>query len=330
MLICDLLNTLFDQSGYAALVILRSLGRRKTNYANKYSVSRYYGIINEPMDHKLGGAIKSICKLGPIKIIKHIIMRIHNRDELLHWSEETSKMMQSKYLVGVCDIYDEDCNCVVHLSFRGYCELHFCVEDCALHYSAENGHLEAVKYLVSIGANVHFDYEDTPQLSALQLSAESGYLEVVKYLASVGANVHADDDYALGLSAKHGHLEVVKYLVDIGADVHANDGYALRWSAGNGYLETVKYLVSIGANIHACDDYALRWSACHGHLEIVKYLIDVGANVCTKNNHALRSSAESGHLEVVKYLISIGADIHVDNDQLFSIKMIRDNFGHLQ
>jgi len=330
MLILDLLNVLFDQSDYDALVILRSLGRRKTNYGNKYSLLRYYGIINEPMIHKLGDAIKSICKLGPIKIIKHIIMRINNRNVLLHWSEETSNMI-SKYLVGVCDIGDDDDgNRVVYLSSEGDCDLHFCVEDCALHYSAENGHLEAVKYLVSIGANVHFDYEKTLQSSALEVSAKSGHLGVVKYLVSVGANIHTNNDYALELSAKHGHLGVVKYLVDIGADIHVDNGYALRWSAEYGHLEVVKYLISVGANIHTHNDYALGLSAYYGHLEIVKYLIDVGANVCAKNNHALRFSAESGHLEVVKYLISIGANIHVNNDQLFRIKMIRDNFGHLQ
>jgi hypothetical protein len=37
-------------------------------------------------------------------------------------------------------------------------------------------------------------------------------LEVVKYLVSVGADIHADDDAAVRLTSENGHLEVVEYI----------------------------------------------------------------------------------------------------------------------
>jgi len=98
---------------------------------------------------------------------------------------------------------------------------------------------------------------------------EIGDLNGVKYLVSMGADIHIDKDHPLKLSAWHGHLEVVKYLVSVGADIHAQDDYALRSSAHYGYLEVVKYLVLMGADIHAENDYALCYSSYNGHLEIV-------------------------------------------------------------
>jgi ankyrin repeat protein len=81
-----------------------------------------------------------------------------------------------------------------------------------------------------------------------EAAARNGQLETVKYLVSVGANIHANDDYAVQLAAGNGHLETVKYLVSVGADIHAdNDYYAVQLAACNCHLETVKYLVSIGA-----------------------------------------------------------------------------------
>ena len=51
-----------------------------------------------------------------------------------------------------------------------------------------HGHLEVVKYFITVGSNIHADY-------ALQCSAGNGHLEIVKFLISVGANIHAEYDF---------------------------------------------------------------------------------------------------------------------------------------
>lgn len=56
--------------------------------------------------------------------------------------------------------------------------------------------------------------------SSITEASRYGNLMCVKYLVSVGADIHVDDDYSLRCSARYGHLEVVKYLVSLGADIN--------------------------------------------------------------------------------------------------------------
>jgi len=239
MLIPDLLNILFDQCNYENITALRSLNKRRTNYANKYSLLRYYDLTTN--------TIESICERGDIKTIKHIIL----------------------YCSDICD--------------------HMLEWSCG-----KNGDVIVIKYLASVGANIH-RHGNAP----LRRSAYNGNILAVRYLISVGANIRAEDDYALQWSALKGHIDVVKCLVDAGSNIHVDGDDPLRYSAKNGHLEVVKYLVGAGAIVHAHDDWALRWSAINGHLEVAEYLISAGAN------------------------------IRVDNDVLLDIKMIKDNFSHL-
>ncbi len=202
--------------------------------------------------------------------------------------------------------------------------------------AATAGDLDIIQYLVERGANVHHQLD-----SALRWSANNGHLPVVQYLIEqCGSDVHADHDSALCWSAENGHLPVVQYLVEHGANVHAEDDYALRSSATNGHLSVVQYLVEHGADVHADEDYALCMSSRIGYLPIVQYLVQAGADIHAREynivravvrqgptrdmlllpprvHSALRISASGGHLPVVRYLLKQGAHIripHVESD----------------
>ena len=77
---------------------------------------------------------------------------------------------------------------------------------------------------------------------ALRWSAMNGYLSIVKFLVNKGANIHAEDDYALKWSVYNGYLPIVKFLVSKGANIHANNDLALRWSVREGHLPVVEFL----------------------------------------------------------------------------------------
>lgn len=133
--------------------------------------------------------------------------------------------------------------------------------------------LEVIKYIITLGANIHTN-DDFP----LKYSAFVGHLEIVKFLVEKGANIHNCNERALMYGAKNGHLQIVKYLVESGADIHSEDEIAFRESCIHGHLNVVKYLVSLGVNIHVMNEYALKWSSYYGYSEIANYLVSLGSN----------------------------------------------------
>jgi len=107
----------------------------------------------------------------------------------------------------------------------------------------------------------------------LKWAAKKGDLGLVKYLVSIGCDIHADGDGPLCAACWNGHLEIVDYLVSHGADIHAIHEYPLGCAAKNGHFEIVKYLIKQGADINNdIHGYALKWAKYNSHWEIVEYL----------------------------------------------------------
>ena len=103
-----------------------------------------------------------------------------------------------------------------------------------LHYAAEVGQLEMVKFLIKNGADPSFTNEigNTP----MHVGVLNSHLAVVKYLIAVSpeqVNVSNVASYTpLHSCAAMNHIKMVQYLVENGADVnaltkHGNTPYAL-------------------------------------------------------------------------------------------------------
>ena len=131
-----------------------------------------------------------------------------------------------------------------------------------------------------------------------------GNLNAVKYVIGLGANINSNHYNIIGVAAENGHLEVVKYLIENNANVNFNKSYALRNAAKSGHLVVVKYLVEHGASIHAKNDQALQYAAENGKLEVVKYLVDMGANIHAKNDLAIKLAKGYWNSHTANYLIS--------------------------
>ncbi len=132
--------------------------------------------------------------------------------------------------------------------------------------------LDTIKYLVSIGADIHVDNE-----ILLWWCCSRGYIDIVRYLISMRVDVHASHGYALKEAAEYGYSDIVQCLVDAGANIHADNDWALRWASMNGHFNVVKILVASGADVHAKHDYAIRWAIRNGHEQVAEYLADAGS-----------------------------------------------------
>ena len=78
--------------------------------------------------------------------------------------------------------------------------------------------------------------------NALIYSAKDGKLDFVEYLLAAGANLHVKNDGALQWASEKGYIKIVKVLLAAGADVHVDNDGALKWASGNGHTKVVKVL----------------------------------------------------------------------------------------
>ena len=156
------------------------------------------------------------------------------------------------------------------------------------------GLLRKIKKAVKRGAN--------PNIGAI-IAAENGKLEALTLLVTLGADIKAFGNKALHEAVRENHLDVVKYLVSIGADVTFDDNILVASAASRNYIDILKYLVSVGADIHVDDDFVLYTASLAGYLDIVKYVM---THMPFRNerviNEAINLARSQGRQNVVDFL----------------------------
>lgn len=178
-----------------------------------------------------------------------------------------------------------------------------------LEKSAKYGNMDIIYYLTN-----KVKYDINTITSAYQTAAVNGHLDAVKYFISLGADIHTNDHHALKWSAFGDHVNVFDYLLSLEPKDHYDINHIFNYSAWHGALNTVKYLLShydIRASSinRAVIEAAVRRNGNVLHFLLSQYTID------TKTlNKALNKAARYGDLVMVKYLVQNGADIHHDNN----------------
>ena len=201
----------------------------------------------------------------------------------------------------------------------------------------------------SASSETRSDDVEENNASSLFDAAEAGDLEAVKKLLSSGADVNerADDQgTALHLAAQEGHVEVARQLIDAGADISARDDIdqtpadrARFWkreeilgllesssileASLGGDLETVLAQLNSGVDVNHANgsgDTPLTYAAFMGHLEVVDLLIEKGADVNASGLAGwtpLHLAAQRGHEKIVEQLITNGAEVNAVTDEGF-------------
>ncbi|WCR59297.1 MAG: Phosphocholine transferase AnkX [Wolbachia endosymbiont of Ctenocephalides felis wCfeF] len=193
--------------------------------------------------------------------------------------------------------------------------------------AAKNGHIEALKTLITKGAKI--DAVDENGLTTLYWTARNGYTEILETLIAKGARIDVVDKdglTALHWAARNGHTETVRALMER-VDVNVTDkmGYTpLYWAAVGGHIETAKALIEKGAKVDAADNAGLtplHWTVQNCNQEMMEVLIKNKADVNKVSKHGytpLHFAVETENKEIVKILTKNKASFYIE-----------DNFGSI-
>jgi hypothetical protein len=185
----------------------------------------------------------------------------------------------------------------------------------ALAYACMEGRAAVARVLVEVG---RLPVEGTSLPSPLILAAEHGHMECVRTLLDLGAEVNDEEmgfSWPLLSACTAGQADVARLLIANGARTRAlwdmDMGNPLTDVVGSAAAtpETVRLLVHSGMNVDGVEDYEtspIIVAANSGRADMVRVLLDEGANVDISDDWgetALFTAAKLGYKGVVKVLL---------------------------
>ena len=164
--------------------------------------------------------------------------------------------------------------------------------------AARNGDLPALKQLYETSLDIVLA-KDTSGSTLLHQASVRGHLDLIKYLVSIGCDNVARDvngSAPVHLAATNGRIAAVQYFLhEAQCDREIRDNNActpLHLASFHGHLELARYLVSAGCSTEARNNNGntvLHFAAIRGHLEVVKYFVSIGCDTEAKDNAGLTS-----------------------------------------
>ena len=197
-----------------------------------------------------------------------------------------------------------------------------------LHYAAEYGHTEAVRYLLNNGATV--DTRSPHGGTALELAAYGGHTECVKLLLEAGANPDAVAQGAttspLSQAASQGHADCVQLLLAAGAKAdaaHHEEKTPLMLAMEINHTACIELLLPATTDLMAATRKGythLMAAACMETPDTLRLLLEKGADVNARSldgNTALLKAAQYNRVGNIRLLLEHGADVNAqDTDGL--------------
>lgn len=113
--------------------------------------------------------------------------------------------------------------------------------------ASKTGNVDQIKACTRAGGDINHDSD----FSTLMYAAQNGHEQAVRFLIAQKANVNpvsGDGVSALQLAAFHGHLTVCEVLLKAGADKHMKSyrKTAAQWAAQKGHKELAEFIESWG------------------------------------------------------------------------------------
>lgn len=191
---------------------------------------------------------------------------------------------------------------------------------CAVHYAAEQGHVDALYMLTEAGCRL--DIGDSDNLTALHLATARGHYKVAKMLLDAGVEVNrktSDKTSALHIAASRGYIDTVEVLLDGGANIDSldsSDRTPLFLAVSRGHDDVVGLLIKHGAkvNIEEIHGYTpLCEAVWQKMVPLVQILLDAGAKI-TQSHFLLHYAIMHRHTEMAELLLKAGSIVNLRDD----------------
>lgn len=186
-----------------------------------------------------------------------------------------------------------------------------------LQYAAIINKYDAVKILLSAGADVNAPSVGVGGMSALQAAVLTRNIDLVRMLLQKGADPSFPDESFdwPGIGS-----EIVKMLIEAGADVNAQPSPLVNATI-DGSSELVQILLNAGANVNSPGSdgitriTALQAAVSHKRVDLVRTIMNAGADVNAPAAYnggatALQYAASTGSIQLVEILLASGADVN--------------------
>ncbi|KAJ4431835.1 hypothetical protein ANN_20440, partial [Periplaneta americana] len=207
---------------------------------------------------------------------------------------------------------------------------------CAVHYAAEQGHLDALRLLTAAGCRL--DIGDSDNLTPLHLAAARDHYKVARMLLDAGVEVNrktSDKTSALHIAASRGFIDTVKVLLDGGANIDsldASDRTPLLLAVSRSHADVVALLIKHGAkvNIEEIHGYTpLCEAVWQKVVPLVELLLDAGAKI-TQSHYLLHYAIMHRHIEMAELLLKAGSIVNLRDDNGDSPLIIAARTGMCQ
>jgi cytohesin len=191
--------------------------------------------------------------------------------------------------------------------------------------AVENGHEDAVKALLRLGADVELKAKTSPHNTRAILDSESqertplhvaaalGRTGLAKLLLDSGASLKARDESRetpLHVAAAGNHVEAVRLLLEHGADVEAkgrDNMTPLLYAAARGHVEAGLALLDGGADARAANrsrETALHYAVSSRSAPLVRALVARGADPKAPNKYGSSALERGAHIDEIAAILA--------------------------